>query len=386
MNGARIIALLVAAGVGVAVWRADRESPVADAADPGVVPARPDHAVVKPPVTTRPRETTGPLRRGLPSPDPPYHGVAIQVYSADNAVARYGQMIREIAALGADTVMFSLDGFQKHVESTDIRTDPKRTPTDDEWLELFDLAHEQGLRIVLMPKILLSDPRGNEWRGKIQPTSWDAWFDAYRDLVVHYATLAERGQVEVFIVGSELVSTEKMTDGWKRVIAAVRDCYHGRLSYSANWDHYRGIQFWGDLDLIGMTTYHQLSDDPGPTREELRESWIPIKRRILEWQKGVGKPLLFTEAGWCSQEGCSVEAWNYYHHEKATPAGMREQADCYQAFIDAWSDEPAVAGILWWEWSYESRGEKDYGYTPKGKPAERLLRDFFRTRDRVADR
>ncbi len=65
---------------------------------------------------------------------------------------------------------------------------------------------------------------------------------------------------------------------------------------------------------------------------------------------------------------------------------MREQADCYQAFIDTWSDEPAVGGILWWEWSYESRGEKDYGYTPKGKPAERLLRDFFRTRARAADR
>lgn len=386
MNGARIIAFLVAAGVGVAVWRADRESPAADAAGAGEVLARRDHAVAKPPVTTRPRETTRPLLRGLPSPDPPYHGVAIQVYLADNAVARYGQMIREIAALGADTVMFSLDGFQKHVESTEIRTDPKRTPTDDEWLELFDLAHEQGLRIVLMPKILLSDPRGNEWRGKIQPTSWDAWFDAYRDFVVHYATLAERGHVEVFIVGSELVSTEKMTDGWRRVIAAVRDVYHGRMSYSANWDHYRGIQYWGDLDLIGMTTYHQLSDDPGPRLEDLRKSWVPIKRRILEWQADVGKPLLFTEAGWCSQEGCSVEAWNYYHHEKATPAGMREQADCYQAFIETWSDEPAVGGILWWEWSYEARGEKDYGYTPKGKPAERLLRDFFRTRDQMADR
>jgi hypothetical protein len=386
MNGARIIAFLVAAGVGWAVWRADRESPATGASCLDAAPARRDTPVVTPPVTTRPREATRPRLRGLPSPDPPYHGMAIQVYSADNVVARYGQMIREIAELGADTVLFSLDGFQKHVESTDIRTDPKRTPTDDEWLELFDLAHNQGLRIVLMPKILLSDPRGNEWRGKIQPTSWDAWFDAYRRLVVHYATLAERGHVEVFIVGSELVSTEKMTDEWRRVIAEVRDCYHGRLSYSANWDHYRGIQFWGDLDLIGMTSYHRLSDNPGPSLEDLRKSWVPIKRRILEWQAGVGKPLLFTEAGWCSQEGCSVEAWNYYRQEKATPAGMREQADCYQAFIEAWSDEPAVGGILWWEWSYEARGELDYGYTPKGKPAERLLRDFFRRQGQATER
>jgi hypothetical protein len=385
MNSVRIIALLVAAGVGLAVWRADREAPSSDATDPGAVPARRETAPVKP-AATRPRDTDRPRLRRLPSPDPPYHGVAIQVYSADRAVERYGQMIREIADLGADTVLFSLDAFQKHVESTDIWTDPERTPTDEEWLELFDRAHERNLRIVLMPKILLSDPRGNEWRGKIQPTSWDAWFEEYRNFIVHYATLAERGHVEVFIVGSELVSTEKLTDAWKRVIAAVRDVYHGRVSYSANWDHYRGIQFWRDLDLIGMTTYHQLSEDPGPSLDALRKSWLPIKREILEWQKGVGKPLLFTEAGWCSQEGCSVEAWNYYRHEKATPAGLREQADCYQAFVDTWADEPAVGGILWWEWSHASRGEKDYGYTPKGKPAERVLRELFRGRERMTGR
>ena len=59
----------------------------------------------------------------------------------------------------------------------DLTHELDRTPTDEEWLELFDRAHERNLRIVLMPKILLSDPRGNEWRGKIQPTSWDAWFE-----------------------------------------------------------------------------------------------------------------------------------------------------------------------------------------------------------------
>jgi hypothetical protein len=201
-----------------------------------------------------------------------------------------------------------------------------------------------------------------------------------------YARLAERGHVEVFIVGSELVSTEKHTAHWKRVIAAVRNVYSGRLSYSANWDHYRGIQFWPDLDLIGMTSYHKLSDTPGPSLADLQKRWREIRDPIVEWQRTIGKPLLFTEAGWCSQEGCSVEAWNYYRHEEATPAGLKEQRDCYQAFVDTWVDHPSVGGILWWEWSATDGGPRDYSYTPKNKPAERVLRDLFRRTPSAARR
>ena len=299
------------------------------------------------------------------------------------------ERINKLLDLGADTVMFSLDGYQTHVESTDIRTDPDRMPEEQQWLDLFDIAHRQGLRVVLMPKILLSDPRGNNWRGKIQPPSWDEWFSQYKAFVVRCARLAEQGHVAVFIVGSELVSTEKLTDHWRDVIAAVRQEYGGSLSYSANWDHYRGIRFWDDLDLIGMTSYHQLSDEPGPSLQTLQASWHQIKRGILEWQREIGKPILFTEAGWCSQEGCSVEAWNYYRQEEATPAGLREQRDCYQAFVDAWADEPAVGGIIWWEWSARAAGPADFSYTPKGKPAERVLHDFLqrvKTRRRTEDR
>jgi hypothetical protein len=183
--------------------------------------------------------------------------------------------------------------------------------------------------------------------------------------------------VEVFLVGSELVTTETFTEHWLDVIAAVRAVFGGRLSYSANWDHYQGIQFWHKLDLVGMTSYHKLSDDPGPSLETLRTAWSEIKTDILEWQRDVGRPILFTEAGWCSQEGCSVEAWNYYRQETATPAGLKEQADCYRAFIEAWEQAPGVGGILWWEWTGQRGGPTDHSYTPRDKPAEQLLRELF---------
>lgn len=402
MTTVRIIAVILAVGVGASLWRSAEPAPRREEGDgslPGAGtwgsdPARapgPGEASLPDGSSARGRRQSLPSWNApfrLPDANPPYHGVAIQVHSSRDVFETYGRMIHEIAGLGADTVMFSVNGYQQHVESTRIVTDPDDTPTDEEWMHLFALARHDGLRVVLMPKILLSDPRGKNWRGKIRPTSWDEWFDQYRRFVLHFARLAERAQVEVFIVGSELISTEKFTDRWRATIAAVRQVYHGRLSYSANWDHYRGIQFWDDLDLIGMTTYHALADEPAPSLADLRASWAPIKTHILEWQREIGRPLLFTEAGWCSQEGCSVEAWNYYRQEEATPAGLNEQRDCYQAFVDSWADVSEVGGILWWEWTAGEGGDTDVGYTPKNKPAEAVLRNLFRetaARPRVAD-
>ena len=117
-----------------------------------------------------------------------------------------------------------------------------------------------------MPIVLLENPREGEWRGKIAPTNWADWWEDYENYLMHYAWLAESAEAEVFMVGSELVSTETDTDHWKDLIARVRKAYHGRLGYSANWDHYKQVGFWDVLDLVGMTTYHDLGDKDEPHR------------------------------------------------------------------------------------------------------------------------
>lgn len=39
---------------------------------------------------------------------------------------------------------------------------------------------------------------------------------------------------------------------------------------------------------------------------------------------------------------------------------------------------PMVGGIIFWEWTIGPGGPGDEGYTPKGKPAEQILRDYFK--------
>ena len=72
--------------------------------------------------------------------------------------------------------------------------------------------------------------------------------------------------------------------------------------YSANWDHYQTdkIGFWSELDYIGMTSYYKLAKKANPDITEVNSNWKRIKKEILEFQRDVGKPILFTEVGWCA--------------------------------------------------------------------------------------
>ena len=358
MAGKLFVLICVAAG---AAWWACRAE---EARIPTTIQAQVDQPLVAVP-------------RPLPPDYRPFHGLSWQIHQSKDCVPRSAKLLGEIADMGADTVLISNAGYQEHAGSATFQIDPDVTPSEEQWLKIFQTAHANGLRVILMPIILLSDPRGTEWRGVISPPNWDDWFDQYREFLLHFARIAEKGQVEVMTVGSELISTEKYTDRWRRLIRDVRKVYHGKLSYSANWDHYKVVEFWDELDLVGMTSYYKLSAEPRPQLDTLIEAWAPIKRGLLRWQTRIGKPLLFTEVGWCSQEGTSIEPWNYYYKQEATPAGLEEQKNCYLAFMKTWTDVPQVGGVIWWEWTEDAGGEKDYNYIPKGKPAEIALRNWF---------
>jgi len=325
-----------------------------------------------------------PPARQFDSPLPVLHGLALQVDRPTDLVRRYDKALQEIVALGANCVLISTSFYQEHAGSERIDYHADHTPRPAELRPLLERARSLGLRVVLMPKVLLASPRGNEWRGKIQPPDWEEWFAQYRRCILEMARAAAEARADVFMVGSELVTTERYTDEWRRIVREARQVFDGRLAYSANWDHYRDIEFWDDLDLIGMTTYYKLADQPDPSLETLVQSWQPIRKNILAWQRKKSRPLIFTEVGWCSQEGSAIEAWNYYRSRKTTPAALQEQKNLYLAFLQAWDDAPEVGGVIWWEWTIYQGGPADVGYTPRGKPAEEVLRDWFARHRKVA--
>ena len=307
-----------------------------------------------------------------------YRGLAIQIRDGLVPLEKYGPLLPEIANLGANTVLFSVAGYMEHARSQAIFIDARETPSHRDLATLIKQAHHLGLNVIVMPIVLLKHPRGSEWRGVIQPPDWKEWWRSYRDFLSYFAAVAHKNRAELFTVGSELVSTEKYTGEWIKTIELVRKWFpNGRVGYSANWDHYKPIQFWDKLDFIGMTSYYTLADRKGATVDQIVKRWKPYQREITEWQRRIGKPLIMTEVGWCSQEGAATAPWNYYQSSSATPAGHEEQRRLYEAFLRVWDNDPALQGVIWWEWPPAPGGPSDYGYTPKNKPAEQVLRRWF---------
>ena len=122
-----------------------------------------------------------------------------------------------------------------------------------------------------------------------------------------------------------------------------------------------------------MTSYYPLSKLKEPTFPELLKTWQDLKKKILAFKSQYPQKLIFTEVGYPSLDGGNVNPWNYFAQAKID---VEEQALCYLAFIEAWRDTPELAGIFWWVW-FDAGGLQDGGFTPKGKPAEKLLKAWY---------
>ena len=303
----------------------------------------------------------------------PIRAVGIQVQRVD-WIDRYKDSIDEAADLGADAVKIVADARQEDGTSDRIYLDLRRTPTPDMLAELFRHAKSRGLRVIFMPIVLVDDPKGDEWRGTIKPDSWDEWFDSYRDLLGHHLWVCESNDVDVFVIGSELLSSERQAEQWSKTIEFVRERFGGLITYSSNWDHYENVPFWDELDLIGMNSYWTLGEDENATVETIADNWREIQDELRPFVQSKGKPLIFLEVGWCSLDNAAAEPWDY---TKEVPVNLELQKRLWQGYWQAWYGTEWLGGFSVWEWTPGDGGPTDGGYTPENKPAEGVLREWL---------
>ena len=335
-----------------------------------ILGGRPGASFVDDPPTAAPQARPG---RAVETGVLPIRAAGMQIQRTD-WIDRYKQSIDEIAALGADAVKIVVDARQEDGNSNVIYVDSRRTPTTDQLADLFRHADSLGLDVIFMPIVLVDDPKGDEWRGTIRPQSWAKWFDSYRDMLGHFLWVCEGNGVDVFVIGSELLSSERQGEEWDETIARVRQDFSGLITYSSNWDHYQNVPFWDELDLIGMNSYWTLGDDEDATVEEIVGNWREIQAELEPFVKAKGKPLIFLEVGWCSLENAAVEPWDY---TQAVPIDLDLQARLWEGFWQAWHGTPWLGGFSVWEWTPGDGGPADRGYTPEGKPAEAIIREWM---------
>lgn len=288
--------------------------------------------------------------------------------------------LKNIAATGVNWISLVVTCYQETISSTEIFP-TVQTATDEDLIHAIDKAHDLGLRVMLKPHLdLRSDP--SRWRGQIgtaflSEAQWAAWFSSYRKFIEHYALLAQATGAEQFCAGTELIGTSHRAGDWRKVIAGVRASYSGPLVYAANHSgEETSITWWDAVDLIGVDTYYSLADKNNPTVQELKLSWAPHVTTLAQLSTTWQKPVIITEMGYRSIDGACRHPWDWQISGKVD---VEEQADAYQAAFERLYTQPWLAGIFWWMWGTDpfEGGLGDDGYTPRGKPAEDVLRQWY---------
>jgi len=287
----------------------------------------------------------------------------------------YLQAIDEIANVGARSVSFFVTNYQEDIRSNVIYLN-QRAAEPLQLASLIDYAHSRGLSVFLFPTLHIQHLGYKEWRGVLQPADPEKWWQNYFHVIRYYLMIAHEHDVEFFSIGSELCAQEGDYQHWSQIIQYCRSHYSGILTYSANWDHFHNISFIKDLDFLGMNAYFGLTQKNNPILDELLVAWKPAKKRFEEAYAEYKTRILITEIGYPSVDGANRDPWNYF---STTPLDADEQALCYKAFVETWDPPPSyLHGVYFYNWWGEG-GAGDRDYTPRGKPAEKILRKWYRS-------
>lgn len=237
-------------------------------------------------------------------------------------------------------------------------------------------AKQRGMQSLLKPQVFF----GNSWPGALEYNNekdWNAFFDYYYRWIRHYAFLAEIHQIDALCMGVEFAkATLSHGDQWKHMFQKARGLYQGNMTYAANWgEEFENVDFWNELDFIGLNSYYPLSKNDTPTDAELKANFDIVKTKIKNVYQKYKKPIVFTEIGFRSIEA----PWKNPHADGDTPFNEEHQRRCYEVIFEGIQNEPWCAGILWWKFpSYlEYRGAENTAFTPNNKATEATVKKWF---------
>jgi len=223
------------------------------------------------------------------------------------------------------------------------------------------------------------------WRGDIDPgddDAWNRWANGYSRFLLEWATVAAAAGADMLSVGVELRSwvTTTHAPSFVEILRKVRRIYPGPLTYAANWDDVEDTVILGELDVIGINAFFRLSKRPGAPFDEIVAGGREVAQRVGDLAKSWHKPVLFTEVGYTTRTDPAFEPWQWPDKMTGVVVDQRAQADAYAALLAPMIDEPWFVGLFVWRLYADPDDmsqEAEWGFSPRGKLAERVVRDVF---------
>ncbi len=243
-------------------------------------------------------------------------------------------------------------------------------------------AHEEGLRVLLVPHLWVET---GGWRGEVDPgtdAAWEAWQGEYRRFLMEWADVAEESGVDMVAIGVEMRSwvTTARAPLMLPLIRELRQRYTGLVTYAANWDDVEDTVLLSELDVIGINAFYPLSAREGVGPKALLRGGRQVAVRVRQMAERWRKPIIFTEFGYTTRADPAVRPWEWPEHLANVTVDQEAQARAYFALLAPLLDEPWFAGFFVWRVfsnPEDTSQESEWGFSPRGKLAELVLRDAF---------
>jgi hypothetical protein len=273
-------------------------------------------------------------------------------------------------------------GFIRSLENPEIIYNTSRQwfgETTDGAAQYVELLHSNNIRVMLKPQIWI-------WRGEFtgylkmkSEEDWNKLESSYRKFILEYADLAQSLEVDIFCIGTELEQfIVNRPDYWNKLIWEIKKRYKGKLTYAANWDEYKRVPFWRELDYIGVDAYFPISESATPTIEEARKGWKRWKKELEGVSRSNGRDILFTEYGYRSVDFAGKEPWHTSREKKGV--NLEAQANLLTALYEEVWNESWFAGGYIWKWFIDHEnvgGVENNRFTPQNKPAGMVMQYYY---------
>ncbi|WP_417876309.1 glycoside hydrolase family 113 [Winogradskyella sediminis] len=288
-----------------------------------------------------------------------------------------------IISINANAAAIMPFGFLKDVNHPKIIHN-----TDRQWFgetragakQYIETLHKDQIEVMIKPQIWIWH---GEFTGFLKMNSeadWKLLETSYTNFILAYAELAEKLNVELFCIGTELEEFVKNRPAyWHQLIKEIRTIYTGKLTYAANWDEFWTTPFWSELDYIGIDAYFPVSDMQTPTIEDCIKGWEKHKPGLKAFSEKLNRPIIFTEYGYRSVDYTGKEPWRY--DRSMTSVNLTAQQNATQALFEAvWNEEWFAGGYLWkWFINHnDAGGLEDNQFTPQNKPVEQIIKAHYK--------
>jgi len=218
--------------------------------------------------------------------------------------------IDEALNIGADWIFVNSYLSQRNQTSSRVFKGPQ-APLDGVLQSFVANARGKGLKVLLKPIVIPLD--GSSWI-TIQPDNVTEWFDSYGEILCGYANLME--DMEGISIGLELMALtvpHNYTSYWLDLIARMRRCYNGILTYSSVFSlEWRRVVFWSELDWIGIDEYLPVASakDPYPSVDQMTQTISNYFEQVKEYRISKNLthiPVVLTEMGCTSYTNATFE-------------------------------------------------------------------------------